>query len=149
MRYQSQISINLPRERLIELFDNEENLYKWMKGLKSIEHLSGEPGQDGAKSRMKFEMGKRKIEMVETILANRLPDSFKTSYETKGVYNEVDNKFESLEGGKTRYITEHYFRFDGWGMRVLAFLMPKAFKKQSMQYLQDFKAFAEAEGGHD
>ena len=52
---------------------------------------------------------------------------------------------EKIDENHTRYITEHYFRFDGWGMKVMAFLMPSAFKKQSMQYLKDFKAFAEGE----
>lgn len=145
MRYSSEITVELPRAKVIELFDNEENLSKWMQGLKSFEHLEGEPGQEGARSRMKFEMGRRKIEMVETILKRELPDRLLTSYDTKGVYNEVDSKFEVIDEHNTRYITEHYFRFDGWGMKVMAALMPKAFKKQSMQYLQDFKSFAEAE----
>ncbi len=145
MRYSSEITIDLPREKIIELFENEENMFNWMKGLKEVKHLEGEPGQEGARSEMHFEMGKRKISMVETILNRNFPEQFKTSYSTKGVYNEVDNRFEKIDENHTRYITEHYFRFDGWGMKVMAFLMPSAFKKQSMQYLKDFKAFAEGE----
>ena len=41
-----------------------------------------------------------------------------------------------------RYTTEQEFQFKGF-MKIMAFLMPGAFKKQSMQYLKDFKAFAE------
>ncbi len=145
MRYSSEITINLPRERVIELFDNTENLYKWMKGLESFEAIEGSPGQVGAKSRMVFQMGKRRIEMVETITKRDLPNEFATTYETKGVYNEVRNTFEPIDDKHTRYQTEHFFRFDSIAMRIIAFLMPAAFKKQSMQYLQDFKAFAEAE----
>lgn len=145
MKYSTEITINLPRERVIELFDNQENIFKWMKGLKSFDHLEGEPGQLGAKSEMKFEMGKRKIEMVETILERDLPDTFKMSYTSNGVYNEVANFFQPIDAQSTLYRTEHYFRFDGWGMKVMAFMMPGLFKKQSAKYLADFKAFAEGE----
>ncbi|MFQ5507583.1 MAG: SRPBCC family protein [Planctomycetota bacterium] len=50
--YTVEVDIDLPRERVIELFDNADNLYKWQPGLQSFEHLSGEPGQPGASSRM-------------------------------------------------------------------------------------------------
>ncbi len=142
MKYTSEIKIDLPREQVIALFDNTENTYKWMDGLQSVEHLEGEPGEEGARSKMRFEMGKRRIEMVETILQRDFPDRFKTAYDTAGVYNEVDNQFID-QGEATLYRTVHYFRFEGWGMRMMAFLMPGAFKKQSMTYLKNFKAFAE------
>lgn len=145
MRYQTEITINLPREQVIRLFDNPDNMPKWMKGLVYFETFEGEAGQPGAKSKLKFEMGKRKIEMVETIIKRDLPDEFTGSYETQGVYNEVKNEFQEIDAQHTLYRTEHYFRFDSWGMRAMAFLMPSAFKKQSRQYLEDFKSFAEAE----
>lgn len=145
MKYSTEITIDLPRERVIELFDSQENIFKWMEGLKSFDHLEGEPGQVGAKSEMKFETGKRKIEMTETILERDLPDRFKMSYESPGVYNEVGNFFSEIDSEHTLYRTEHYFRFDGFGLKVMAFLMPGLFKKQSAKYLNDFKVFAEAQ----
>ena len=76
MHYTVEIDIDLPRDRVIELFDSTENLKKWQRGLQVFEPLEGEPGQPGAKSRMVFQMGKRKIEMVETITERNLPDAF-------------------------------------------------------------------------
>jgi len=145
MRYSSEITIDLPRETVVALFDKPENYSKWMKGLLSMENLEGEAGQEGSRRRLKFEMGKRKMEMVETVTERNLPDRYATTYETSGVYNEVLNVFIEQGSQKTLYRTEHYFRFDSWGMKVMAFLMPGAFKKQSMQYLKDFKAYAELE----
>lgn len=49
MKYESELVIDLPRERVIELFDNPDNLPKWQEGLQSFEHISGEVGQPGAK----------------------------------------------------------------------------------------------------
>lgn len=143
MKYTTSIEINQPIEKVIELFDNADNLKLWMKGLESFEHLSGVSGQPGAKSKLKFIMGKREIEMIETITVRNLPDEFSGIYEAKGVCNVVRNKFRSLGNHKTEHISEQEFQFSGF-MKLIGWLMPGAFKKQTMQYLQDFKAFAES-----
>lgn len=125
MRYSSEITIHLSRAKVVDLFDNPNNLHKWMKGLQSLETFEGEPGQEGAKSQLFFQIGKRKIEMVETILKRDLPDFFLSSYESTGVYNEVENHFID-QGAATLYKTVHYFRFESWAMRLKALLMPGA-----------------------
>jgi uncharacterized membrane protein len=142
MKYSSEIEINKPIDKVIELFDNPDNMKQWMKGLQSFEHISGEQGKVGAKSRLRFKMGKRDMEMIETITVNNLPEEFSGTYEVKGVYNIVKNKFVPLSENRTKYISEQEFQFKGF-MKVIGFLMPGAFKKQSMQYLKDFKQFAE------
>lgn len=128
---------------MVALFDNAENLSKWMKGLQSFEHLSGTPGQAGAKSKLVFQMGKRRMEMIETITASNLPEEFSGTYETNGVIDTVKNKFVPIPGNKTKYVTEHEFKLAGF-MKIIAWLAPGMFKKQSMKYLEDFKNFAEA-----
>lgn len=142
MKYTSEIEINSPIDKVIELFDNPDNMDKWMKGLQSFEPISGKPGQVGAKSRLKFKMGKREIEMIETITVRNLPDEFSGTYDAKGVFNIVKNRFISLPDNRTKYISEQEFQFSGF-MKIIGFLMPSAFKKQSMKYLNDFKTFVE------
>jgi carbon monoxide dehydrogenase subunit G len=144
MKYTTEIEIDKPIDRVIELFDNPDNMAKWMEGLQSFEQLSGTPGQTGAKSRLKFKMGKREIEMIETITVRNLPEEFTGTYEAKGVFNIVKNKFIKVSDTKTKYITEQEFQFKGF-MKIIAFLMPGAFKKQSKKYLTDFKKFAESQ----
>ena len=142
MKYTTEIEINKPIDEVVAKFDNTDNLSKWMEGLQSFEHISGTPGQPGAKSRLKFKMGNREIEMIETISVRNLPDEFSGTYEAKGVYNIVRNKFVKLSENKTKYITEQEFEFKGF-MKIIAFLMPSAFKKQSLKYQRDFKNFVE------
>jgi hypothetical protein len=142
MKYSNEIGINLPVNRVVELFDNPENLKLWQPGLISFEHLSGEPGQVGAKSRLKYKMGKREIEMIETITSRNLPYEFAGTYEAKGVRNTVCNKFVPLSENRTRLISESEFKFRGF-MRIIGLLMPGSFRKQSQKFLEDFKAFAE------
>ncbi len=144
MKYSVSITIDKPVDEVVALFDNVDNLKKWMEGLESFEHISGTPGEVGAKSRMEFKMGKREIEMIETITAKNLPEEFTTTYEAKGVFNIVKNSFEPLPDNKTKYNTEQEFQFKGF-MKLIGLLMPGAFKKQSLKYLQDFKAFAESQ----
>ena len=111
-----------------------------MDGLENFEPISGNPGQVGAKSRLKFKMGKREIEMIETITVKNLPDEFSGTYEVKGVFNIVKNKFVALPDNRTKYVSEQEFQFKGF-MKCIGFLMPGMFKKQSMKYLIDFKNF--------
>ena len=145
MKYTQEIVIDLPRNRVAELMDSWENLYHWMEGLKRHEHLSGTPGKVGAKTKMFFEMGKRKIEMVETVTKQDFPNHFNATYEAKGVWNEVFNTFEATGENSTKWIQECEFRCAGF-MRIMIFLMPGAFRKQSLKYMQDFKKFAENSG---
>lgn len=113
-----------------------------MRGLISHDTISGEPGHEGARMNMKFKMGKREMDMVETIIKRNFPEEFHATYDAKGVHNIQKNYFKD-EGGKTRWISESEFQFSKFGMKLMGFLMPGAFKKQSMKYAQDFKNFAE------
>ena len=142
MKYTCEVEINKPLDRVIELFDNADNLTKWMEGLISFEAVSGVPGQPGAKSRLLFKMNNRQMEMIETITVRNLPHEFSGTYEAKGVFNIVKNRFEKISDTKTKYISEQEFQFKGF-MKLIAFMMPGAFKKQSMKYMNDFKRFVE------
>lgn len=93
MKYVLEITIDAPRQQVVELFDNSENLFEWQDGLKSFEHLEGEPGTVGAKSRIIYDVtGKGKlVEMIETITHKNLPDEFFATFESDGVWNQVEN----------------------------------------------------------
>lgn len=137
-----QIDLDLPRDRVVELFDDPDNLVKWQEGLQSFEHVSGEPGQPGAVSRLVFVQGRRRIEMVETIVRRDLPEAFDGTYDAKGVHNLVENRFLELGPERTRWVSRNVFEFRG-PMKLVGLLFGRAFPKQSLKYLQDFKAFAE------
>ncbi|MTI19973.1 SRPBCC family protein [Fulvivirga sp. RKSG066] len=143
MKYTLEIVIDLPREEVIALFDNPENLKKWQEGLVSFEHLSGERGKPGAKSKLFYRMGKREIEMIETITVRNLPEEFSGTYEADGVYNIQRNFFKEKGKDQTLWISESEFQFSGF-MKLMGWVMPGAFKKQSKKFLVAFKEFAES-----
>ncbi len=144
MKYTVDILINVGIDKILPLFDNTDNMYKWMEGLQSFEAIEGTPGQVGAKSKMNFLSGKREIEMIETITEKDLPREFSATYETKGVCNLVSNHFQAEGENKTRYSTDQEFQFTGF-MKLMALFMPGAFKKQTLLHMKAFKAFAENE----
>ncbi|MEM9233941.1 MAG: SRPBCC family protein, partial [Pseudomonadota bacterium] len=61
----------------------------------------------------------------------------------KGVLNYSNNHFEETSPGVTQWISDNEFRFSGLMMKIMGFVMPGAFKKQTRQMMSDFKAFAE------
>lgn len=143
MRYSTEIIIDLPRPQVIEKLNNPENMKHWQRGLIGYELLEGTPGTPNAKMKLDYAFGKRQMALIETITDNNFPKEFHATYDTKGVHNIQKNFFYDIEGGKTRWVSESEFIFESFGMKLMGWLMPGAFKKQSMKYLIDFKNFAE------
>ena len=142
MKYTLEIKIDLPRAKIIELFNDQDNLSKWQCGLESFEHISGTPGEVGAKSLIKYNMNKRKIEMTETIIKKNLPDEYWFTFEAKGMWNQVDNYFYEIDDNTTKWRIDNDFKGKGM-LALMLFLMPGMFKKQSLKFMNNFKAFAE------
>ena len=142
MKYTTEITIDLPRLEVIGLFDSVENMLQWQEGLKSFEHIEGEPGQEGARSAMVYEGRKGDLRMIETITKRNLPDEFHGIYETKGVYNEMYNYFIETEHAKTTWRTLSVFRFRGL-MALMAPFMKSAFTSNTLLSMERFKTFCE------
>lgn len=143
MRYQYTVDIDRPIAEVSAKFQDLSSMHKWQEGLKSYKHLSGEPGQAGAKLQLVYEMGKRRIEMVETIIANELPERFDAVYDAKGVHNVNYNRLTSIAPDKTRWTIETDFKFGGF-MKIIGLLFGGSFKKQTTKMMNDFKRFAES-----
>ena len=142
MNYTCVVTISQPLARVIELFGDPKNNKHWQPGLVSAEPISGTPGQPGAKTRLKYDMNGRKIEMIETITRRNLPQDFVAQYEAKGVFNVVHHNFEAVSSNATKWSMESEFQFGGF-MKVMSWFMPGAFRKQSEKMMNDFKRFAE------
>jgi hypothetical protein len=143
MKYNTEITVALPRDEFIRKLDNPENMKHWQRGLSGYTLLSGKPGQEGTKMELRYDFGKRKMVLVETILKRNLPHEIHASYDAKGVHNIQKNFFTEIDDHNTRWVSESYFEFSGFFMKLMAFIMPGEFKKQSQKYADDFKAFAE------
>ena len=141
--YTVEIDIDLPRDRVIELFDNPDNLQHWQNGFQSFEHLSGEPGKPGAKSKLIYQNGKHRIELIETITKNELPESFDGSYDWGHGSNTLVNEFIEVGPNRTKWKSTCSYEFRGLMLKAMGFFFPGKFKEQNMMFLKNFKAFAE------
>ena len=59
------------------------------------------------------------------------------------MHNIQHNYFEELPNGHTKWTSKSEFQASSFMLKAMMFLMPGAFKKQSLQYMNDFKNFAE------
>ena len=143
MKYRTEIIINKPFEVVIKKMNSVENMKHWQEGLVSAEHISGTPGEFGAKMKLNYDFGKRKMELIETITKQSFPNEFHATYSTKGVRNIQQNHFESTSDDYTKWVCENEFQPTTFVMNAMLFLMPRAFKKQTKKYMTNFKNFAE------
>ncbi len=123
MKFSKQIIIDLPREEVFKKMEDPASFKYWQKGFISYRHLSGNPGEEGARAKLKYKMGKREISMIETIMKRMVPRKLHISYEAKGVYNIQKNYFQEEDKTKTLWIADYEFRFSGF-MRLIGFLCP-------------------------
>ena len=136
-----EIEIDLPRARVIELFDDPDNMFMWLEGLESFERISGERGQPGARSKLVYLNGKRKFELTEIVTENRLPDELNGRYEWSGGQNTVRNRFIELGPDKTRWESTCEYQYEGFMMKLMGLLFSGKFRERNLQSLRNFKAF--------
>ena len=69
--------------------------------------------------------------MIETVEVDALPDEYTAKYEAPGMEMRVRNRFEEICAEKTRWISDNEARTSGILMKLIGFLMPWCFKKES------------------
>jgi len=144
MKFTCTTEINSPINRVVELFGNTNNLKEWQPGLGSYETISGHAGDVGAKARIIFNYHNQTMELIETMIVNKLPEELTALYEYKHMTNTMSNRFTPINPNQTRMQTDiHYTKFNGFMPKMMALLMPGVFKNQTQKSLDNFKAFVE------
>ncbi|MFD9944703.1 SRPBCC family protein [Nonomuraea sp. NPDC059023] len=153
MKYTVSIEIALPRDRVVQLLADPAHLPMWLRGLVLHEPLSGVHGQVGTKSRVVMQTGRQRFEGIETITRREPADlreipvgsvvSFDREIAGEGMWSVARERLTEAGPETTLWVSESEYRFSGVLMRLVGLLMPGAFRKQSLQHMQDFKAFAE------
>ncbi|MFC7535149.1 SRPBCC family protein [Actinoplanes sp. GCM10030250] len=153
MKYTVSIEIAVPRDRVAQLLADPEQMPKWLRGLVLHEPISGTHGQVGTTSRVVMQMGKQEMECTETITRREPVDLraipsggvvfFEREIVGEGMWNAARERLTEAGPQTTLWQSENEFRFNSLLMRLVGLLVPGAFRKQSQQHMQDFKAFAE------
>jgi hypothetical protein len=153
MKYTVSIEIALPRERVVQLLADSAHLPKWLRGLVLHEPLNGMHGQVGTESRVVLQVGQQKMECHETITRREPADlhgipsdsvvHFEREIVAKGMWSAARERLTEAGPETTLWVSENEYRFNGLLMPLVGIFMRGAFRKQSQQHMQDFKAFAE------
>ncbi|NNC83684.1 MAG: SRPBCC family protein [Flavobacteriales bacterium] len=146
LKFICETNIDAPRDKVVALWSDPDNLKHWQEGFLGIEHLTGERGATGSTSRMRYLMGKNEMELHETIVKNDLPDEFIGEYVHEKMSNRLTTRFTDLGDGRTAYWSEvHYTELHGFMVQMMARLFPGVFKKQVMKWILNFKKFVEVQ----
>lgn len=153
MKYTVSIDVALPRESVVQLLTDRAHLPKWLRGVLVHEPLSGVDGQVGTVSRVVLQMGQQEMECTETITRreptnlHEIPRDSVVHYDreiiAKGMWGAARDRLTEAGPEATLWVSENEYRFSGLPMRLVGPFMRGAFRKQSLQHMQDFKAFAE------
>jgi hypothetical protein len=153
MKYTNSIEIALPREKVAQLLADPAHMPKWLRGMVLHEPVNGIHGQLSTKSRVVMQSGKREIECIETITRrepadlHEIPKEIVVHFDREivgaGMWSAVRDRLTETNAETTLWESESEYRFSSLLMRLVGLVMPGAFRKQSQQHMQDFKAFAE------
>lgn len=153
MKYTVSIEIAKPRDEVAQLLADPAHLPMWLRGMVLHEPLNGVHGHVGTKSRVVFQMGQQTFEATEIITRREPTDlraipkgsvvHFEREIEGEGMWNAARERLTEVGPNTTLWVSENEYRFSSLLMRLVGFLMPGTFRKQSQQHMQDFKAFAE------
>ena len=144
MKYKGYIDINKPQNKVADLFSNPKNNKEYQDGFLKKELISGQSGKDGAVSKMYYKFGKRDMELTETIIANRLPESYEAFYHHPHMDNTMKCRFLPLNDNRTRYEYEFEYTRVSWILpKIMVTLFPAMFRKQGEKWVTQFKEFVE------
>lgn len=83
IKFKASIDINRPQKLVAQLFANPNNLKVYQEGFIRKEVIWGIAGEDGAISKIYYKTAKYDTELTETIVYNKLPETFEAHYHHK------------------------------------------------------------------
>lgn len=139
LNYTIELEIEKPLSEVGALFGDEQNLAKWQPGYLGREEVEG-------KTVLKYEKGKKTIDMIEEIHLNELPGEFTATFRFQGMEMTVQNLFTEAGDNRTRWITHNTCKTSGI-FKILVWMMKGCAKRESLTFMENFKAFAETGKG--
>ncbi|MCF8276411.1 MAG: SRPBCC family protein [Flavobacteriales bacterium] len=142
MKFRSEVDIAKPMDELIVLIQDPENTLKWLDGLRSVKHISGEMRQAGAVSKVVFDSPAGRLLITETVISNDLPHEYIMRYEGPGYISYSNYTFEQLSKNSTRFIMQQQVELKG-ALKLAGGLVKSKMSSQLSISAQSFKRFAE------
>jgi hypothetical protein len=145
MKFIFSAEINLPAEKVFDLFLNKDNLKEWQTEFINCELISGTPGKAGAVTKQNY----KSVIIIETIASINFPHEIRCLHDHKRntttiMTHETSNRFKLLTENKTLFEMEMLnVEFVGFLPKLMSKLMGKMFEKYHQEEVDHFKLFAE------
>lgn len=132
----STVVINKPPKVVWAYMDNPDNLAKWLDNFDRYEHVSGKMGEVGSKGKHYYNERGREFVMDEEILEREHPKYLKMSLTSKPMDMLIENYFEEIEGGSSRFRAVADFTRVSAFMRLMMALFQPNKKAQAVHQKQ-------------
>jgi carbon monoxide dehydrogenase subunit G len=142
MKFKSEVEIAKSMDELIVLIQDPENTLKWLDGLRSVKHISGELRQAGAVSKVVFDSPAGRLHITETVMSNELPHEYIIRYEGIGYTSYSNYTFQELSDGLTRFTMLQQVELKG-ALKLAGGLVKGKMSRQLSISAEGFKRFAE------
>ncbi len=142
MKFRSEIDIDRPITELIVIIQDPECTLKWLDGLRSVKHISGEFRQPGSKSKVVFDSPAGRLLITETVISNQLPEEYIIRYDGQGYISYSNYHFEKLSDTSTRFVISQDIELKG-ALKLASGLLKGTVSKQLDRSTASFKRFAE------
>lgn len=142
LSYQNKVSIAKSPEEVWTKMMQSENMGKWLKGFKSIETLSGEPGTVGSTHKIVIEEDGHRFEAIETVKEVEENKKFAFILDGDVLTNDVVVTLQN-KGLTTDYTQSETVEGKGIFMRAMFFWMQSEFSRRSKESLESFKKYVE------
>lgn len=142
MKFSSTVDIEKPVDELVKLIQDPDCTMKWLEGLRSVEHISGDFRQPGAKSKVVLDSAAGRMVITETVLSNDLPDEYRIRYDGQGYVSFSNYSFEVLSPTLTRFTMSQEIELKG-ALKLVQGIVRGKVMKQLQVSAESFKRFAE------
>lgn len=144
MKFKAVVEIDESLDKLVGLIQDPECTLQWLEGLVSVEHVSGDFRQPGAKSKVVFESAAGKMLITETVLSNELPKEYRIRYDGQGYTSFSNYSFEAITPKRTKFTMDQEIELKG-ALKLAAGLIRGTVKRQLQRSAESFKRFAEGQ----
>lgn len=144
MKLRSEIVIDADRETVWAAFTRRDNVRRWQPDIKSMKLVSGEHLEPGAESLVVYREDGRDYTIVEHVTERRDPDFIALRGETVSGTATSVNHFESIDGGRTRWVVYVNHSFRGL-MRIVGPFFKNRAMRRIDRHMQQFKLMVESD----
>jgi 8-oxo-dGTP pyrophosphatase MutT (NUDIX family)/uncharacterized protein YndB with AHSA1/START domain len=138
MKLKFETVIDASPETVWAAFDNRDNMARWQQNLQSFNHVSGEPGQPGAVSELRYDEKGKEVILTETITERREPDFLAGTYDSPMGKTLIVNHFETVDENSTRWTSWCNFTFKGF-MKVMSLFVSGMIRKRTEADMERFR----------